>query len=70
MVLPAAADLLAWAQVLCLGAALARCEPAAFRYRVLAVAARLVRTGRTWRLRRSPGSAPSAVARLAWAAEV
>jgi Transposase DDE domain group 1 len=47
----AAADLLTWAQALCFEAALARCEPAAFRYRVLAVAARLVRTGRTWRLR-------------------
>ena len=47
----AATDLLTWAQALCFDAALARCEPAAFRYRVLAVAARLIRTGRTWRLR-------------------
>jgi hypothetical protein len=47
----AAADLLTWAQALCFDAALARCEPAAFRYRVLAIAARLIRTGRTWRLR-------------------
>jgi hypothetical protein len=30
---------------------LARCEPAAFRYRILSMAARLVRTGRAWRLR-------------------
>jgi len=46
-----AADLLTWAQALCFEGALARCEPAAFRYRVCHVAARLVRTGRTWRLR-------------------
>jgi len=47
----AAADLLTWAQALCFDGALARCEPAAFRYRVGHVAARLVRTGRCWRLR-------------------
>jgi Transposase DDE domain group 1 len=47
----AAADLLTWAQALCFDGALARCEPAAFRYRVGHVAARLVRTGRSWRLR-------------------
>jgi hypothetical protein len=44
----AAADLLTWAQALCFDGALARCEPAAFRYRVGHVAARLVRTGRSW----------------------
>src|SRR5664279_3515685 len=43
----AAADLLTWAQALCFDGALARCEPAAFRYRVGHVAARLVRTGRS-----------------------
>ncbi len=47
----AAADLLTWAQSLCFTGQLARCEPAAFRYRVCAVAARLVRTGRSWRLK-------------------
>jgi len=47
----AAADLLTWAQALCFTGSLARCEPAAFRYRICAVAARLVRTGRSWRLR-------------------
>ena len=47
----AAADLLTWAQALCFTGHLARCEPAAFRYRVCAVAARLVRTGRSWQLR-------------------
>jgi hypothetical protein len=46
-----AADLLTWAQALCFDGALARCEPAAFRYRVCHVAGRLVRTGRRWRLR-------------------
>jgi len=46
-----AADLLTWAQALCFDDDLARCEPAAFRYRVCHVAARLVRTGRSWRLR-------------------
>ena len=47
----AAADLLTWAQALCFTGHLARCEPAAFRYRVCAVAGRLVRTGRSWQLR-------------------
>jgi len=46
-----AADLLTWAQAVCFDGALARCEPAAFRYRICHVAARLVRTGRSWRLR-------------------
>ena len=46
-----AADLLTWAQALCFQDDLARCEPAAFRYRVCHLAARLVRTGRSWRLR-------------------
>jgi len=47
----AAADLLTWTQALCFTGELARCEPGAFRYRICHVAARLVRTGRTWRLR-------------------
>ncbi len=46
-----AADLLTWTQALALTGELARAEPAALRYRLLHVAARLVRTGRTWRLR-------------------
>jgi hypothetical protein len=46
-----AADLLTWTQALCLDAELARCEPAALRYQILHVAARLVRTGRHWQLR-------------------
>ena len=46
-----AADLLTWTQALCLDGELARCEPAALRYRLLHVAARLVRTGRSWRLK-------------------
>jgi len=50
----AAADLLTWAQALCFDGALARCEPA-FRYRVGYVAARLVRAGRSWRLRLDRG---------------
>ena len=45
-----AADLLTWTQALCLDGELARCEPAALRYRLLHVAARLTRTGRTWQL--------------------
>src|SRR5260221_716062 len=47
----AAADLLTWAQALCFSGGLARCEPAAFRYRITRVAARLIRTGRRWQLR-------------------
>lgn len=47
----AAADLLTWMQKLCLTAELASCEPAALRYRLLHVAARLVRTGRRWHLK-------------------
>jgi hypothetical protein len=47
----AAADLLTWTQALCLDGELARCEPAALRYRLLHVAARLVRTGRRWHLK-------------------
>ena len=42
----AAADLLTWMQKICLDGDLARCEPAALRYRLLHVAARLVHTGR------------------------
>jgi hypothetical protein len=47
----AAADLLTWAQALCFTGQLARCEPAAFRYRITSIAGRLVRTGRRWQLR-------------------
>lgn len=46
-----AADLLSWTQALCLDGDLATCEPAALRYRLLHVAARLVRTGRRWHLK-------------------
>jgi len=46
-----AADLLTWTQALCLHGELARCEPGALRYRLLHVAARLVRTGRRWHLK-------------------
>jgi hypothetical protein len=46
-----ARDLLSWTQALCLSGELARCEPAALRYRVLHVAAHLVRTGRQSRLK-------------------
>jgi len=46
-----AADLLTWTQALCLDGELARCEPATLRYRLLHVAARLARTGRTWHLK-------------------
>jgi Transposase DDE domain group 1 len=46
-----AADLLTWTQALCLSGDLARCEPAALRYRLLHVAARLTRTGRRWHLK-------------------
>jgi hypothetical protein len=47
----AAADLLTWAQALCFAGELARCEPAAFRYRITGIAGRVVRTGRRWQLR-------------------
>jgi hypothetical protein len=47
----AAADLLSWMQALCLDGDLARCEPAALRYRLLHIAARLVHTGRRWHLK-------------------
>ena len=47
----AAADLLTWAQALCFIGELARWEPTTFRYRICSVAVRLVRTGRSWRLR-------------------
>jgi hypothetical protein len=46
-----AGDLLSWTQALCLDGNLAHCEPAALRYRLLHVAARLVRTGRRWHLK-------------------
>ncbi len=55
----AAADLVCWAKLICFAhvPSLARCEIAAFRYRVLHVAARLTRSAaraylridRTWR---------------------
>ena len=45
-----AADLLTWTQALCFTGDLARCEPATFRYRICAIAARLTRSGRSWRL--------------------
>ena len=48
-----ASDLLCWTKLLCFATdpALARCEIAAFRYRVLHVAAQLVNTGRQLHLR-------------------
>jgi glutathione S-transferase len=48
-----AIDLLCWTKLICFAdePALARCEIAAFRYRVLHVAARLTRTGRQLRLK-------------------
>jgi hypothetical protein len=46
-----AADPRTWTQALRLDGELARCEPAALRYRLLHVAARLVRTGRTGHLK-------------------
>jgi hypothetical protein len=45
-----AADLLTWSQALCFTADLARCEPATFRYRICAIAAKLTRTARVWTL--------------------
>jgi hypothetical protein len=41
-----AADLLTWTQALCFTGDLARCEPATFRYRICAIAAKLTRTAR------------------------
>lgn len=41
-----AADLLTWAQALCFTGELARCEPATFRYKICAIAAKLTRTAR------------------------
>jgi hypothetical protein len=41
-----AADLLTWAQALCFTGDLARAEPATFRYRICAIAAKLTRTAR------------------------
>lgn len=46
-----AADLLSWMQKLCLEGELARCEPAALRYRLLHIAARTIRSGRRWHLK-------------------
>jgi hypothetical protein len=48
---PSARRLTGGAEALCFAGDLARCEPAAFRYRVLGVAVRLTRSGRTFRLR-------------------
>nr|WP_233620719.1 transposase [Amycolatopsis sp. WAC 01416] len=42
----AAADLLTWTQALCFTGDLARAEPATFRYRICAIAAKLTRTAR------------------------
>ena len=41
-------DGLSWTQALGLDGELARCEPAALRYRLLDVAARLIDSGRQW----------------------
>ncbi len=41
-----AADLISWSQAICFTDELARCEPATFRYRICAIAGRLVRSGR------------------------
>ncbi|MEU4290876.1 transposase [Kribbella sp. NPDC026596] len=46
----AATNLLCWTQALCFTGALAHTEPATFRYQILHVAARLVRTARGRRL--------------------
>jgi hypothetical protein len=48
-----ATDLVCWSKLICFHdvSELARCEIAAFRYRVLHVAARLTRSARTLRLR-------------------
>ena len=49
----AAADLVCWSKLLCFAddADLARCEIAAFRYKILHMAARITRSGRVLRLR-------------------
>jgi hypothetical protein len=49
----AAADLVAWSKLICFGdnPAIARCEIAAFRYRILHIAARVTRGGRTVNVR-------------------
>ncbi len=49
----AATDLVCWTKLICFADSptLARCEIAAFRYRVLHIAARLTRTGRQTQLR-------------------
>lgn len=49
----AAADLVCWAKLICFAhvPSLARCEIAAFRYRVLHVAARFTRSARQMRLK-------------------
>lgn len=41
-----AADLLTWTQALCFTDDLARCEPATFRYKICAIAAKITRTAR------------------------
>ncbi len=49
----AAADLVAWSKLICFvdDAVIAHCEIAAFRYRILHMAARLARSGRVVHLR-------------------
>ena len=47
----AAADLITWAQALCFTGEPGPLRAAAFRYRILSMAARLIRTGRRWQLR-------------------
>ena len=46
-----AADLISWAQALCFTGRLAIAEPATFRYWILHMAAKLIRTARVWQLR-------------------
>jgi hypothetical protein len=47
----AAADLLVWTQRTCFTGELARCEPRTLRYRILHVAARVIRSARRVELR-------------------
>jgi Transposase DDE domain group 1 len=47
----AAADLLVWTQRLCFTGELARCEPRTLRYRILHIAARIIRSARHVELR-------------------
>jgi hypothetical protein len=47
----AAADLLVWTQRICFTGELARCEPRTLRYRILHIAARLIRSARRVELR-------------------